>query len=102
MLLFISLLVACGGEGRIDDVLALDGDAVAGESVFADECASCHGVDGTGGSGPDLRGEGEGDEEIAEAVLFGEGDMPAFDGDLDDQDIADVVAYVVETLQGGG
>jgi hypothetical protein len=31
-------------------------------------------------------------------VLSGEDSMPAFDGDLSDQEIADVVAFVIDGL----
>ena len=97
----VLFLAACGDQSRVDDILALSGDATAGESVFSANCAACHGADGTGGSGPDLTSEGESDAELAEYVLFGEEEMPGFDGDLDDQEIADVVAYVSEVLQAG-
>lgn len=93
VLSLLTLMVACGGADRVDDVMALTGDAAAGATVYANDCASCHGADGSGDSGPSIIGEDE-SEEIAEVVLFGEDDMPAFDGDLSDQDIADVVAYV--------
>ena len=96
--ILFSLLFACANEqGRVDDILALDGDPVNGEAVFAAECATCHAEDGTGGSGPNIAG-GVSPEKVAEFVLFGEEDMPAYDGDLEDQDIADVVAFVSEVL----
>ena len=97
LFLLLPLLVACGEEGgetsRVDDILALTGDATAGATVYADNCASCHGTDATGGSGPAIAGMGE-TEEMAEVILEGEGDMTAFDGVISDQDIADVIAYV--------
>lgn len=93
VLTLLSLSLACASADRVDDIMALTGDPASGATVYAAECASCHGADGTGGSGPNITGEDEA-EEIAEYVLFGEGDMPAFDGDLTDQEIADVVAYV--------
>jgi len=93
-----SLLTACGGkDDRVDEILALDGDADAGAEVFASTCAGCHGADGGGGSGPNLQGEDEA-EDVAEVVLYGGASMPGFDGDLSDQEIADVVAYVTEAL----
>lgn len=101
MLILLPLLVACGGDGRIDDVLALEGDPTNGEAVYLDTCASCHGDDGSGGSGPDIASESESEDELAEVILFGEEDMPAFDGDLTDQEIADVIAYLVDVLQAG-
>lgn len=96
MTILFALLLACAGEGRVDDILALTGDPVAGEAVFDSSCASCHGAAGSGGSGGALSG---GDPQgVAETVLFGNDEMPAFDGDLSDQEIAEVVAYVTEVL----
>ncbi len=91
----LGLVMGCtGSEGsRVDDVLALDGDATNGADVFGDTCAVCHGDDGSGGSGPDLTGQ-DSLETVISSVLNGNGSMPAFDGDLTDQEIADVAAYV--------
>lgn len=88
-------LVACGGD-RAEGILALEGDATAGEAVYVAECASCHGEDGGGGSGPAVNTESEASE-IVEVVLEGEEEMPAFP-DLSDQAIADLTAYVIEVL----
>jgi mono/diheme cytochrome c family protein len=96
--LTLAVLAACGGkDDRVEEILALDGDADAGAEVFGSSCAGCHGADGGGGSGPNLQGEDEA-EDVAEMVLTGDGSMPAFDGELSDQEIADVVAYVTEAL----
>ena len=35
---------------------ATDADLEAGKSIFAAQCAWCHGTDGTGGTGPRLQG----------------------------------------------
>jgi len=86
------VVVGCGSS-RAAEVGALTGDAVAGAAVFAANCASCHGADGGGGSGPTLAGAGIDVDSIIAIVLSGEGNMPAFDGTLADQDIADVSAY---------
>lgn len=77
---------------------APEGDPVAGEAVYADNCASCHGADGEGGSGPamDEPAAELSEERIAEIALYGDGDMPAVEG-LGEQDAADVAAYVVAT-----
>jgi mono/diheme cytochrome c family protein len=101
MLALLPLILACGGDGRIDDVLALEGDPTNGEAVYLDTCAGCHGEDGTGGSAEGIVGEDEGEDELAEVILFGEDEMPAFDGDLTDQEIADVIAFVTDVLQAG-
>ena len=78
-------LAACGS--------GLTGDPTAGEAIYADSCASCHGADATGGSGPSLIGEVE-EGEATDIITNGEGDMPAFGDSLTEQDIADVIAYL--------
>ncbi len=100
------LAVGCGeGEGEggpgVDAVMALSGDTAKGAEVYVGHCASCHGVDGSGGSGPSLTGEAEDPTEIAAVVVNGDGEMPGFAGALSDQDMADVVAYVEIVLQSG-
>ncbi len=92
-------MVGCGSTKRVDEISALDGDPANGAVVFADNCAGCHGADGTGGSGPNITNEGEKDE-VIEVIVDGEGDMPSFDGDLTDQEIADVAAYVTGGFAG--
>jgi mono/diheme cytochrome c family protein len=98
-LIFVSLFaMACGGKSdRVDEINELEGDPENGAVVYAANCAGCHGADGTGGSGPDITGEDDQDE-VTEVVLSGEDSMPAFDGDLSDQEIADVVAFVIDGL----
>jgi cytochrome c551 len=53
-------------------------DADAGETVFAQNCSSCHGADLSGGVGPDLTQVGSkySAEEIADIVTNGTGTMP--------------------------
>lgn len=93
----VLVFAGCGGS-RVDDVLALTGDAAAGQAVYQARCALCHGDNGEGGTGPAIAGEDE-LEELVEVVLFGEGDMSGFDGVISDQEVADVVAFV-QTLTG--
>jgi len=80
-----------------------EGDAAAGESIFADNgCGSCHtlAAAGTSGSiGPNLD-EAKPDFELAvDRVTNGSGAMPSFGDSLDEQQIRDVAAYVVESTQ---
>ena len=56
-------------------------------------CVSCHGQDGSGGMGPDIRGEGG---DVAESVN-GEGAMPSFAGFLCPNDVIDLQAYLSST-----
>ena len=69
-----------------------------GAQVFAANCASCHGADGGGGTGPQLAG-GEAakrfpdvDDQIA-FVTKGSGAMPSFGGRLSPAQIRQVVEY---------
>lgn len=103
----VPMVVACGGGGdgtRSDAILALDGDATAGATVYADNCAVCHAASGLGvddgGTGMNLTeaaGETSEDAEFAGILLNGEGDMPSF-SELTDQEIADVLAYIHDGL----
>lgn len=108
VVLGLSLLVACG-EGEGDDGWtqgggaqgalggspsasgggsggggALDPAQVAGQALFARNCAGCHGANG---------GNVRGRRGIAGVVRRGAGSMPPFPG-LTDQNIADIEAYL--------
>jgi mono/diheme cytochrome c family protein len=100
--------VACGG-GDDDDGTATDttteptnGDDdafAAGRTVFIDNCGTCHTLadaETTGTTGPALDDTELTAATIEEQVRNGSGVMPAFEGDLSDQEIQDVSAYVDE------
>lgn len=73
--------------------------AAEGSAVYSANCAGCHGADGSGGVGPDLRGmEAEDREELIQVVTEGRDEMPAFGGQLSDAEIEAVTDYVL-TLQ---
>lgn len=78
---------------------------VDGATVFADNCAGCHGGDGTGGIGPRLAGGRvvaqfpDPADQIA-VVTNGRGGMPAWGGKLTDEEIAAVVEYTRTVLAG--
>ena len=76
------------------------GDPAAGKTVFADNCAGCHGVSGTGGNGPDLTAIPSAKDEAAvlKQVQNGGGGMPAFEGTLTQKQIQDVTAYVTQEI----
>ena len=79
------------------------GDATAGREVFVQNCGSCHTLAdaGTSGSiGPNLDEGSRSVEDVEEQVRNGGGQMPAFEGDLSDEEIRSVAAYVAEA--GGG
>lgn len=77
------------------------GNANAGEQVFSENCASCHGPDGGGtGTAPSLQESdlAENRDEVVDQVVNGGGGMPPFGDQLSDQQIADVAAFVTETV----
>ncbi len=110
-------LAACGGTDneRTDGSTAAStsadtataeagGDAVAGESVFAANCAGCHGPDGKGGNGgPDLSQAASVADltNVISQVTNGGGGMPAFGDQLTQQEIEDVATYVRDVVHGG-
>jgi quinohemoprotein ethanol dehydrogenase len=77
------------------------GDATAGQAVWADNCAACHGADGKGGNGgPDLTtiDQAKTVAGVTKQVENGGGGMPAFKGTLSAADIANVAAYVTTNI----
>jgi cytochrome c oxidase cbb3-type subunit 3 len=82
------------------------GDALKGSKIYTDSCASCHGVEGKGGTAPAL-----GDQlflSVAEdsylkyAIVNGRNGTPmrSFDKELPDADINNVVAYLRSQASG--
>jgi len=67
--------------------------------LFADNCAACHGAQGEGGAGPDLRPFLPGDASLTAAITdtinSGGGGMPTFSGRFDGAQMAALVAYVL-------
>jgi alcohol dehydrogenase (cytochrome c) len=93
-----------GGSDNGGKAATTAGDAGAGKSVFADNCATCHGAKGTGGNGgPDLTSIPSAKDlaAVSTQVTNGGGGMPAFKGQLSAKQIADVSAYVVKVINGG-
>lgn len=89
------------GEAQAGGIEVSEGDPKAGKTIFADNCSVCHGSEGSGGNvGPSLQEAQLAQEEEAVLVQIIEGGngMPPFGGQLSDQEIADVAAYVVEDL----
>jgi quinohemoprotein ethanol dehydrogenase len=78
-------------------------DAAAGAEVFSEECSVCHGATGHGGNGgPDLRTMplAQSQAGAEKQVTNGGGGMPAFGGQLSEEEIKNVAAYVVEKIVG--
>jgi len=78
----------------------------AGETLFKTKCAACHGPDGKGevpmGKKLGARNlslaevQGQSDAQLTDIVTKGKNKMPAYDGKLTKQQIADLVAYIRE------
>jgi len=79
-----------------DDVI----DQLVGRQIFVSTCAECHGPAGQGGTGTQLAGNPRAANQanVADAVRFGRGMMPAFQAELTADQIDAVVAYVTNVL----
>jgi len=99
-------MMACTGKeddtGSSDTDTDTDTDSaeVDGATVFSDNCAACHGADGTGGAGADLTAvvPGMTEEEVQDVVLNGSGNMGAIS--VSDDEAAAVATYVVDSFGG--
>lgn len=90
------------GKENVEEESA-GGNAMAGKSVFSENCSVCHGADGHGGNGgPDLTQvpKGKSLNGAIEQVTEGGGGMPAFAELLSTKEIEDIAAYVVEVING--
>jgi cytochrome c551 len=78
-----------------------EGDATAGKDVYSSAgCGSCHTFEdagSTGTIGPNLDESSIDFEAAAEQIRTGGGGMPAFEGQLSEQEIADVALYVTQS-----
>jgi mono/diheme cytochrome c family protein len=92
------------GQTTGEPTSTLEGDASNGESIFASAgCGGCHTLEAAGSSGtvgPNLDDSQPSFELVVDRVTNGAGAMPAFEGQLSEQEIADVSAYVVESTSG--
>jgi cytochrome c6 len=78
-------------------------DNATGAGVFKAKCVTCHGQDGSGTAVgkslqvADLRSpevQGKSDAELTQAISDGKGNMPGFKGNITDDEIHAVLAYV--------
>ena len=80
------------------------GDAANGEEVFASAgCGGCHTFEAagsTGSVGPNLDELAPSFDGVVEQVTNGGGAMPAFGGELSEQEIRDVATYVSSRATG--
>ena len=97
-----------GGTGATDEetttAQASQGDPAAGEQVFASAgCGGCHTLEAAGSSGnvgPNLDDAKPDMALVIERVTKGKSPMPSFAGQLDEKQIRDVAAFVVESTKG--
>lgn len=80
------------------------GDTAAGEEIYQQLCANCHGEDLSGGLGPELgpgsNSAAQPDEFLELAILRGRGSMPSFSSTLNQVQVDRLVAYLREVQQG--
>lgn len=118
-----AVLAGCGAEGVVQPApvtvvgslpkptaepetpaFKLKGDPVAGKKVFLTAgCTGCHTLadaKSTGTVGPNLDNAKPDYRLVTARVTLGKGAMPSFKGQLTDQQIADVAAYVVKATGG--
>ncbi len=76
-----------------------------GADLFSLNCAACHTITGAGDAlafgtnAPSIQNREVTPQQVAEAMRIGPANMPRFSGNLDDQQVRDVVAYVTERIQ---
>lgn len=81
-----------------DAALSLTGDATAGETTFDARCESCHNADGSAKIGPSLAAWMDAEDDATTLATIRQGVpgglMPAYDGTLTDQQLADLLAFL--------
>ena len=114
-LTLVGVAAGCGGgeetspvadevEGTLPKEEKVEGDADAGKAVFASAgCGSCHTLadaGSTGTIGPNFDELKPDHELVVTTVTNGKGAMPPFKGQLDEQQLQDVAAYVSSAAGG--
>jgi mono/diheme cytochrome c family protein len=94
-----------GGDECDVAACELEGDPGAGKAIFvgASGCGACHTLADAGTSGavgPNLDDAQPSYERAAVTITNGRGGMPAFGGQLSDQEIADVSQYIADATAG--
>ena len=66
-----------------------------GRQIFVKHCAECHGFDGRGDEGSNLRNVRAGDKLVRQVIVGGiKGEMPAYGSFLNEADVRALVAYL--------
>ena len=99
-------VAACGGDDDTDTATTgqtpTETTTADGREIFVANCGTCHALSdaGTNGAiGPGLDGIGLDVSAVEMQVRSGGGGMPAFEGQLTDDEIEAVSAYVAESSQ---
>lgn len=82
-------------EPYVQEVLSFEGNSTRGEAIFQVNCASCHGLNGTGNVGPSLVNvtRRKSNTQIIKQVIGGKTPpMPEFQPSS--QDMADLLSYL--------
>jgi mono/diheme cytochrome c family protein len=103
-LLMLLLLAACADE-TFDTTFVHQSEYLIqdGESVYLENCARCHNLDGQGFPRiyPNLAGNPlvtlHDSAPVIETVLNGQGSMPAFKNSLSAEELASVISYIRNT-----
>ncbi len=67
----------------------------SGPDMYAEQCALCHALDGSGDLGPDLRGTELSLNEVISRIYGGHaGGMPGFEGELSGLEVQEVARFV--------
>ena len=94
----VAYVAALGDGPEIPDVSPDLGDVSAGQLLFIDNCAACHGATGNGGAvGPDALAPSlfeATDVQIGEAAMTGPGEMPRFT--FNDDELNDIAAFIAD------
>ncbi|TVQ90238.1 MAG: cytochrome c [Deltaproteobacteria bacterium] len=70
-----------------------------GQVVYRNRCSSCHGMSGTGGTGPnlDVRVPGLTEAELRSVIRDGSGSMQGVGASINDFDLDSLVLYLIDT-----
>jgi tetratricopeptide (TPR) repeat protein len=91
------------GESEASEV-SVEVLLASGRQLYTANCASCHGAQGQGGSGPVLAGNRNAAREanVRSIIQYGRGSMPGFSATLDENALEALTQYVVQVLAEGG
>lgn len=98
--LIVGIISGCGAtpqDTQLGKGTAIE-EKLDGESIFKQNCISCHGADLQGRVGPNLQKIGSTltEEQIAEIVQKGKGGMPGFSKHLDQEQIDALAAWLAQ------